>query len=718
MKYHWLLPLLSAVLNLLLGIIVIARDRRARLNRVFLGMSITLSLWNLNNFVFYVFSDPAKAMTWGTFFRVGTVLMPSTVLHLVLSLVAIRPVFARWMLVGSYGISTLLVIANFSGMLVSSVRQHPWGLYPAGTALYGFYLISAVVHCIIAFALLVLEYRTSTSPWRKLQARFWLLGAAIAIPAGLVNFLPMYGVPVYPIGHLGNAIYAAIIAYAIARHRLMDVDLVITKGMAYAAVSIALVAPTFASSLWLQQASFGQVHPDFSFALLVMLIAVGVLFPTLRVRAESRIERSLFREKHQYRTALADFTRSIVRILDRDKLLREVAETLMETLRVDRLGIVLFDEATRSYQVTHTAGIPAATGEFGEQDEFVVALRRHDELVLRDEFEASADPMERTVVADVCRRNGWDVCIPLTISGRLMGFISLGRKRNLDAFSVEDLQLLSTLAAEVSIALENARLYGELKRSRDIIERTGRLSALGTLAAGIAHEVRNPLVSIQTFFQLAPQRIHDEEFFTTFLNLTAGEVQRISNLITELLTFARSSTHAVSDVDVNELIERTTLLLEPEARKHRVTLTRTLAESLPNIRADADQIKQVVINLVLNAIQATAVGGSVVVQTRQRRHTDGLFCEIEVRDSGAGIPSQIIDEIFNPFFTTKDSGTGLGLSIAHQIAAEHGGFISVRSEEGRGSSFCVNLPYPGDSETAGRQDEEDEPLRYGRLAKG
>jgi two-component system NtrC family sensor kinase len=218
------------------------------------------------------------------------------------------------------------------------------------------------------------------------------------------------------------------------------------------------------------------------------------------------------------------------------------------------------------------------------------------------------------------------------------------------------------------------------------------LSALGTLAAGIAHEVRNPLVSIQTFFQLAPQRLHDQEFFTTFLSMTANEVKRISDLITELLSFARSSTPALGTVNLNELVDRVATLLEPEARKHKLTLTRALSANVPLVNADADQIKQVLINLILNAIQATKPGGRISATTRSVDHQNGAFCQLEIRDTGIGISPDQLEHIFDPFFTTKDKGTGLGLAIAHQIVTEHGGTITIDSREGRGTSFCVNLP--------------------------
>ncbi|MBI4515142.1 MAG: GAF domain-containing protein [Deltaproteobacteria bacterium] len=694
------------------------RGPRTPISQVFTFLACMLVLWNLNFFVSYAVADREVAMSLTRVLHIGGIFVPPAILHVVFVLRDHRPRWWRNALLIDYAFSFALLIPNALDLFISDLRQFAWGYHSVGTRLYDAYTVVVIGNFLAAIAALVHDYRVTTEPRLRLQLEFWLLGATVALPLGLTNLLPVYGVPFYPLGNLGSAAWASIVAYAIVRHRLMDIDVVVTKGAAYAAVALLLIGPAFTLMLWIERLSFGRIHPDFSFALLVMFVAVGVLFPTLRVRAQSRIERSLFREKHEHRATLSAFARTIVRILDRDKLLRELADTLTVTLQLERLAVYLPDGEDRSYTVSHAKGGSAPEDVFADNDPFVVAIQRRDEPVLRYEIEASDDPAEHAA-AEICRRNSWEVCIPLAASGRLLGFICLGRKRNLDAFSVEDLHLLDTLAAEAAIALENARLYGELKKSRDIIERTGRLSAMGTLAAGIAHEIRNPLVSVQTFFQLAPQRIHDQEFFTGFLNLTAAEVQRISDLITELLSFAKSPAHKIQGVDLNDLIERTTKLLEPEARKQRIKLVRMLALDLPAIRADSDQVKQIVINLVLNAIQATTPSGSVTVFTRRSAHQGKPFCQIEVRDTGIGIPQRMIEDIFNPFFTTKEKGTGLGLSIAHQLATEHGGFITVASEEGRGSSFYINLPEGNQAVFTAEEAEieADLPLRYGRMAK-
>ena len=207
----------------------------------------------------------------------------------------------------------------------------------------------------------------------------------------------------------------------------------------------------------------------------------------------------------------------------------------------------------------------------------------------------------------------------------------------MDAFFAEELGLLATLAAEAAVALENARLYEELTRSQEIIRRADRLSALGTLAAGIAHEIRNPLVSIQTFFQLAPDRLNDQEFLTEFLHLTSGEVKRITDLISDLLTFARSPTPSMADVDLNDLIAGVVRLLEPQLRKGPIAVIRDLAADLPPTRADRDQLKQVFLNILLNAIQAIDGEGRITISSREVMHKSQPYCQMQIGDSGGGL---------------------------------------------------------------------------------
>jgi len=279
---------------------------------------------------------------------------------------------------------------------------------------------------------------------------------------------------------------------------------------------------------------------------------------------------------------------------------------------------------------------------------------------------------------------------------RLIGFINLGSKVPEKMYFQEDLDLLYPLANQVAIAIENSNLYENLKKSQTIMRRADRLASLGTLIASLAHEIRNPLVSIKTFTQLLPERIEDEEFRNYFLKVASGEIDRLTGLINELLGFARPSEPRLEGEDVNSLIDKMEILVATEARKKNVTLNKNYARDLPQIKADAEQLKQVLLNILLNAIQATKGEGKIWVETRQVQVPveDKLepFTQIEVRDTGVGIPKENLERIFDPFFSTRPEGSGLGLAISHQIIHDHGGFISVESEVGKGTSFKIHLP--------------------------
>jgi signal transduction histidine kinase len=236
----------------------------------------------------------------------------------------------------------------------------------------------------------------------------------------------------------------------------------------------------------------------------------------------------------------------------------------------------------------------------------------------------------------------------------------------------------------------------ELKQSHDTLRRADRLSSLGLLTAGLAHEIRNPLVAIRTFTQLLPERYQDAEFREGFQGLALKEVDRICGLINDLLAFARPSRPNVAEENMNEVVDGIGRILETQAKEKAIEIKRDFATDLPRVWIDREQMKQVFMNLILNAIQAMGEGGSLVVSTRlyckDESEENSRYIQVEIRDTGVGISEENLEHIFDPFFTNKDEGSGLGLSISHQIVQEHGGYIVVESKVGQGTSFFINLP--------------------------
>jgi signal transduction histidine kinase len=244
------------------------------------------------------------------------------------------------------------------------------------------------------------------------------------------------------------------------------------------------------------------------------------------------------------------------------------------------------------------------------------------------------------------------------------------------------------------LELENLKEKQEMLQVQ--VKAAERLASVGTLAAGLAHEIRNPLVSIKTFIQLLPERLHDEEFRTQFLDIVEGEVQRICRLVDSLLDYAKPSKPNFKCENINEIAESMLSLLQSKIKEKGIHILQKLSPDIPPTPVDKERVKQVFLNILLNAIQASSFMGKIYVQTSfvcpNGDKPGHRYIQILVRDEGPGIPEHALERVFDPIFTTKPDGSGLGMAIANQIVLEHQGFIDVESSVGKGSTFFVNLP--------------------------
>jgi signal transduction histidine kinase len=240
--------------------------------------------------------------------------------------------------------------------------------------------------------------------------------------------------------------------------------------------------------------------------------------------------------------------------------------------------------------------------------------------------------------------------------------------------------------------IENSKLYQQMKE-RD------RLAALGEMSAGLAHEIRNPLAAIKGAVQyLDPKKLPPDD--REFLEIMIEEVNRLNGVVTQFLDYSRPLKPSMAPTDVNDVLARTFKLLESQAPSH-VKVELDLAGWLPRVQADAEQLKQVFLNVALNAFQAMPGGGRLTVSTRVARDDLAFLregarrvdvVEIRFRDTGPGIPEEARENVFVPFYTTKEKGTGLGLAISQRLVKAHQGSIVVRSEIGEGAEFLVSLP--------------------------
>jgi two-component system nitrogen regulation sensor histidine kinase GlnL len=239
----------------------------------------------------------------------------------------------------------------------------------------------------------------------------------------------------------------------------------------------------------------------------------------------------------------------------------------------------------------------------------------------------------------------------------------------------------------------NIQDLSDVKRLERQSRRNQRLASLGTMAAGVAHEVRNPLGCIRGASQLLLRETQADERVSEFLGIIIKEVDRLDRTVKQLLTFARPSKADMAPANIVSIIEGTLELLKPELAKGNFQLIKKMPAARPLIRADSGQLTQVFLNLFLNALQAMRNEGTLTISVKDDRSfpNTAKAVVVEIKDTGCGMSADVVEQLFTPFFTTRDEGAGLGLALSHRIVQEHGGAIDVLSREGQGTTFIVSF---------------------------
>jgi two-component system NtrC family sensor kinase len=403
---------------------------------------------------------------------------------------------------------------------------------------------------------------------------------------------------------------------------------------------------------------------------------------------------------------LNQLSRALHRELDIDKLLDFLLETAHQELGFDGATLLFFEEqgqAMRWGGMKPDGGVSDQVKKIVLRAEcapgFVEGLRGGEVQHL---LMSQLDEVERPLREWLTEVSAEEIlAVPLVGKDEVIGALAIDNRSGGRRFGADDRTLLEGLATQAVIAIENARLVEDLKHSRIQVQRADRLGTLGTLAAGLAHEINNPLVSIHTFLSLAPEKRdnHDEAFWNDYHALASQELDRIRGLVSTMSRLAHGGADAAepSAVVLEDLANDALTLLQPEVNAAGVELRFECDPRTPDVLGLRAHLHQVLLNLLHNALHATPEGGSIhVVIGPDSTYPEDAVC-ISVEDTGCGIDEAHLERVFDPFFTTKDPdmGTGLGLMISHRIVADHGGSIDARSRKGEGSCFTVRLPVKG-----------------------
>ncbi len=415
-------------------------------------------------------------------------------------------------------------------------------------------------------------------------------------------------------------------------------------------------------------------------------------------------------EKIRQLQAMQETGKAILSVLNLEKLLDVIMNTLSNVCMINRTIIMIVNEKKESIEYLYGTGFDGNTPK--EVRNYCVPLERVNNLLVRvantgrPEYipDVNSSSLRKENIVLLYGKPSSVFAVPLITRSKVIGVIAVDGIDN-TGIPEETRNTLEVFAPQIAIAIENARLYKrlqeqmiELKESNALLNRAEKLSFLGNVAARLAHEIKNPMTAIGTFIQMLPQKFNDEEYRGNFHQIALEEMNRVNNLINEMLDLVNTKESKFELNNLDKLMQKMVLLISPQSRQKKITIDYRFDETIGNLWLDSEKMKQVILNLLSNAVEFTREGGKIeIVANKIMDESEGPVIKIEIKDNGIGISSNDIDKIFDPYFTTKHKslehkGTGLGLFIAYQNILDHGGRIDVNSKVNEGATFIITLP--------------------------
>jgi signal transduction histidine kinase len=781
------------------GLVVFSANRRRRANQAFLLLTLTIAAWLGSVLEVFHSSSTVGAAQWirsasitGGFLPVAISILRVSIVYPNLSILGLGRRVRIWL-----SVYAMIALYSATPLYLIGAEIPPQGVpnarYGALSSLFPIYFIGGLICVLIS----LLRDRRKASGVTRVELEYVLAGLGCLFGAGIfAGVLPLvtHNSQIVSVAPLWFVTMNVVIAYGIATRRILSVGALLRRAVSYLLLLIYL-GGVYWASWWCSTALLRAFSLDAGFAAPL----IGTLCVALSIgRAQSFLQlfvRKLFLNLHRLdlRSTLKGAERLLTQVTTTEKLLEGFLPLLSQAAGTDLLTLCLFDHSD-SKQVWSTRE-PAAHGmSAGYFDSFrdlsaPLALstmpRRHSNA---KELEAAARLREMSGALAVSIRNGRTE----------MGVVVLGEKLSGQMYDQEELESIQLLANRLGVALENALLYTDQRRSKEYLQsllgeltsgvlacdqrgiitvcngeaerllkqpaeavigksveilpaqflaafqetlaagfgvrdqggilnvaeseipirfstqvfsdpsqgaflvfsdltrvkqleeqlrRADRLAVLGTLAAGLAHEIRNPLAPIKTFVALIPERAADSGFLDRFTEIVGAQVARIERLVSQLLSFSRVGVPRREEVACHGVLQDILALLAHDMNKRGIDIVTAFEAPSDSVLADRQQLEQVILNTLMNAAEAMPQGGEIRVATINR---EGLF-ELSIQDEGPGVPLEVLPRVFDPFVTTKDSGTGLGLSIVYGIVAEHGGTIDIVNGS-KGATVQVRLP--------------------------
>ena len=713
---------LSALTSLPLALFVLWKNPRDPIHLSFSFFGISVAGWATLLGSVPLAPDPQTALTLSRgclLFSLFIYIFFYHYVHLLLNLPYHRFLVLGYVLtVATVGLSFL-----FPGLWVARVNENFMGVryYTQGKWLLLLHPLLGLLLPGFAQLKLIERYRQSKDEWRK-KSFFMLLGMGTGFLGGWTTYLMTFDIPIFPWGVPLVALYPPLLSYAIIRYRLINIQTVIHKTLLWAALSSLVLVPLYLilklSRPWLETLPTWGVSV-FSLGLFYLMT---VYYQTI----QPKIDHLFQRRKYNLQQVLDQLLERMAVLGDLRELSRQVLHTLVETLYAKQATLLLGDEKSQNYHPLETAG-EASGVVLPADDPLIEWVRHHPGTIEADVVEQEPAYAEiKEAARSFFTRTGSVVCVPLSTGHEFIGLIHLGEKTNLKSYTDLDLKFLDKLRVEAAIALSNATLYDRVMRlnteltglnaqleekvrdrtveleraNRQLSDSNQKISEADRMKskflANMSHELRTPLNSIIGFSKVMLKGIEGPLTDPQRVDLEAihKSGQHLLGLISDLLDLSKIEAGKmdlrVEEVDLRELVHGVLSTAQALSAGKQIELKQEVGVSLPRVWGDGTRLRQVVLNLVSNAIKFTD-RGEVEVRAEQR----GAYVVVSVRDTGCGIKTEDQGKLFEEFRQLdggRRGGTGLGLAISKKFVELHGGEIWVESRPGEGSTFAFSLP--------------------------
>lgn len=700
MNLYLALPFFGFLLASILGLLTLSKNRRSTVHQTFGLFLIFGGLWDLTIFFMRSSPDAQAALMWENFVLVA--ISFSTVFLYHFSVVYSNNKLPTAAIVVMYLYPAIVALLGHAGIIMPAMQRMSYGWAPVPTPLFLIIVVGFYFFAISALINLHKAYIRFTTHVEKNRTIYIIIGLYFCVLGGIADILPVVGLPLYPGAIFGNIIFAILATIAILKHQLLDIQIVIRKSVAYFLISTIIAVPFVGIIFLLNEVLGRQEYTIWVYGLLLVILSI-VLLP-LWSRIQVLVDKWFYRERWEHFKALEQFSRETKEIADLPNLSDSFVSLVSQAMQTEDSCLLLLDDSRKCFSVTASYALPKALKFSFLYDSAIAAwLSKHEGFLSRRQMDIlpqlQAITLKERNILDLMKA---DLLIPLKASKILIGILIIGPKRSNRAYSADDLRLLDLVSQHMAVTLDNARLYGDLKRTyselyetqENLIAQSEKLRVLGEMTTGIAHNFNNTLTVILGRAQLALAEMEeaDNKHDVELIERAALDAAK---MVHKLQDYARVRVDDHMDIaDLNDLIKISLEFIRPkldeqcEITGSSIDVVLDLNE-IGLIEGCATEIREALVNILINSIEAMPQGGTLSIGSKQ----DGDFVAVSISDTGIGMTDDMQRKVFNPFFTTKGlRGLGMGLSIVRGTIDRHHGQITVTSEPKKGTTFSIKIP--------------------------